>query len=88
MNVDSQVVIRRLDAMTELLTHLERLGITGSESLADISIRLQIEAYVGLRNILTHEYVDIDLGIVAQAVPRAREFFTDYVRAVARSLPR
>lgn len=32
---------------------------------------------------LVHEYLDIDLEVVAAAVPRAREGFAAYVREVA-----
>jgi uncharacterized protein YutE (UPF0331/DUF86 family) len=37
----------------------------------------------GLRNILVHAYLDIDLDKVAAAVPRVEELFSDYVRQVA-----
>lgn len=37
----------------------------------------------GLRNVLTHEYVRIDLARVASAVGQATEDFGDYVREVA-----
>lgn len=38
---------------------------------------------VGLRNVLTHEYVEIDLEIVADAVLSARRDYADYVRQMA-----
>lgn len=87
--------------MTELTTHLavsllgrapgdfrQGYDLVAQASVISTDLAQELKPSVGLRNILTHEYVDINLGIVAQAVPRAREFFTDYVRAVARSLPR
>ncbi len=37
----------------------------------------------GMRNLLVHEYGDIDLGIVADAVPGALVDFSEYVRVVA-----
>jgi uncharacterized protein YutE (UPF0331/DUF86 family) len=40
----------------------------------------------GLRNILTHEYVAVDLRIVSAAIPLARTGFDEYVSAVARYL--
>lgn len=41
---------------------------------------------VGLRNVLTHEYVDIDLDVVAAAIPMVLGGYRTYVREVARSL--
>lgn len=41
---------------------------------------------VGLRNVLAHEYVQVDLGLVAAAVPRTVEEYGAYVRAVASFL--
>lgn len=40
----------------------------------------------GLRNILTHEYVAVDLSILAGAVPMARRLYKEYVRQVAAFL--
>ena len=46
----------------------------------------ELKPSVGLRNVLTHEYVRIDLGVVARAVPAALAGYRDYVRQVARAL--
>jgi uncharacterized protein YutE (UPF0331/DUF86 family) len=40
----------------------------------------------GLRNVLVHEYLDIDLSMVAASIPRARTGFAAYVREIARFL--
>jgi uncharacterized protein YutE (UPF0331/DUF86 family) len=48
----------------------------------DLVTRLQ--ASVGLRNVLTHEYVDIDLEIVAGAVTSASGDYGQYVQQMAR----
>jgi uncharacterized protein YutE (UPF0331/DUF86 family) len=48
----------------------------------ELVIRLQ--ASVGLRNILTHEYVEIDLGIVVGAVTSAGQDYGQYVHQMAR----
>jgi uncharacterized protein YutE (UPF0331/DUF86 family) len=40
----------------------------------------------GMRNVLVHQYLDIDLEAVAAAVPRAGSAFGAYVRDVARFL--
>jgi uncharacterized protein YutE (UPF0331/DUF86 family) len=41
---------------------------------------------VGLRNVVVHEYLDVDLERVARSVPRAIAVFTAYRRAVAQRL--
>jgi uncharacterized protein YutE (UPF0331/DUF86 family) len=41
---------------------------------------------VGLRNILTHEYVNTDLELVARAVPLALHDYREYLRSVASAL--
>lgn len=43
---------------------------------------------VGLRNILTHEYVRVDLSAVARAVPEALAGYRNYVRQVSAKLQR
>jgi uncharacterized protein YutE (UPF0331/DUF86 family) len=44
----------------------------------------RLQASVGLRNVLTHEYVDIDLEIVAGAVTSAGHDYGQYVQQMAR----
>lgn len=44
---------------------------------------VQLQASVGLRNVLTHEYVDIDLEIVAAAVTSAGQDYGQYVKQMA-----
>lgn len=39
---------------------------------------------VSMRNVLIHEYLDIDHDIVAAAIPRARAAYGQYVTEVAR----
>jgi len=41
---------------------------------------------VGLGDVLAHEYVEVDLALVAAALPRAIEEYGAYVRAVASFL--
>ncbi len=49
---------------------------------ADLAQRLA--ASVGLRNVLTHEYVTIDLEVVVRSVGLAQQDYRAYVTAVAR----
>lgn len=134
---DRDVVVRRLDAMRDLLDHLEGLHVTSADDLADLRVRPQVERVlthvvnlaveinahvaatvrgrppadyqvgfdrmaesgwldphlaralkpsVGLRNVLTHEYVDTDLGLAAAAVPLMLRDYRAYIRLVAVAL--
>lgn len=53
------------------------LGVVPSD-LAD-----SLRPSVGLRNAIVHEYADVDLDLVAAAVPMARHGYSAYVGAVA-----
>lgn len=61
------------------------LAVEAGALPADLAARLLPS--VGLRNVLVHEYAEIDLALVARGVERARDDFRSYVRAVARFLP-
>lgn len=52
----------------------------------DLAQRLAPSA--GLRNVLVHEYAQVDLALVARGVELARTDYRAYVREVARSLTR
>jgi uncharacterized protein YutE (UPF0331/DUF86 family) len=54
-----------------------------SAGLIDGDLSKRLQRSVGLRNILTHEYVTADLAVVARSVTEAREDYAAYVRAVA-----
>ncbi|MGI8574615.1 MAG: type VII toxin-antitoxin system HepT family RNase toxin [Egibacteraceae bacterium] len=56
--------------------------------LLDASLAEELSASTGLRNRLIHEYDDIDLSIVAAALPRAISGYRRYVRQVADYLRR
>jgi uncharacterized protein YutE (UPF0331/DUF86 family) len=46
----------------------------------------ELSPSVGLRNVLTHEYVSVDLSIVAGSIGRAVDGYRRYVEEVARFL--
>ncbi|GAA2182865.1 hypothetical protein GCM10009785_23930 [Brooklawnia cerclae] len=54
-----------------------------TEELAD-----RLKPSVGLRDVLTHEYVEIDLTRLASSIPMALEGYDQYVRQVAGALLR
>lgn len=51
--------------------------------LIDEDLRDRLAPSVGLRNVLAHEYVAIDLSVVAEAVDRAVIDYGDYVSSAA-----
>jgi uncharacterized protein YutE (UPF0331/DUF86 family) len=48
----------------------------------ELAVRLAPSA--GLRNVLVHAYVDLDVGLLVAAVPLASKQYGEYVRQVAR----
>lgn len=40
----------------------------------------------GMRNVLVHDYLDVDHDMVSEAIPLAQEQYSEYVRNVARWL--
>lgn len=44
----------------------------------------QLKPGVGMRNVLTHEYLSVDLDMVSAAAPAAAAQYAEYVRQVAR----
>lgn len=39
-----------------------------------------------LRNVITHQYVEVDLGIVSNSIPRVLDVYTQYVKSISRWL--
>ncbi len=58
-----------------------RAGVL-SQQLAE-----ELAPSAGLRDVLVHEYAQVDLALVARGVELARSDYRSYVREVARSLP-
>lgn len=52
----------------------------------DTDLAGALRSSTGLRNVLVHEYVEIDSRIVAEAVPLVRDGYGRYVREVAGRL--
>lgn len=51
--------------------------------LIDADLAEALAPSVGLRNVLVHEYLDVDLDIVAGAVPQARRDFAAFVASAS-----
>lgn len=60
----------------------------GEHGVIDAALAARLAPSAGLRNRLVHEYEDIDLAVVAAALPDAVEGFRAYARAVADWLAR
>jgi uncharacterized protein YutE (UPF0331/DUF86 family) len=50
------------------------------------SLGERLKPSVGMRNVIIHEYVRLDLELVAASVPAAVDGYRTFVRSVARSL--
>lgn len=57
--------------------------LAGNAGIVPSDLAEQLAPVVGLRNILVHRYVDIDLEVVAASVPRLLDLLPRYVREVA-----
>lgn len=49
----------------------------------DPDVALRLQPSVGLRNVVVHEYLDVDVEVVAAAAGAARQDYAAYVRSVA-----
>ena len=76
-HIAAAVLGRGPGSYRESFTDLARAGVITEQFAA------QLAPSAGLRNILAHEYVAIDLQLVAAAIPAAISDYTAYVKAVA-----
>jgi uncharacterized protein YutE (UPF0331/DUF86 family) len=67
-------------------TYRESFGAAAQAGMISAELAAELAPSAGLRNILTHEYVGVDLVLVAQAVPVAHHAYQRYVSEVARFL--
>lgn len=67
-------------------SYRESFHAAAAAGLINVDLAQRLAPSAGLRNVLTHDYVNIDLGLVAGAVTAARRDYGEYVTAVARTL--
>lgn len=67
-------------------TYRESFGAVAEVGAISTELAGELAPSAGLRNILTHEYVAIDVALVARAVPAMRDAYGRYVAEVARFL--
>lgn len=84
VSINSHIVasIRNVAPATyrESFSAVAEVGVISPELAAELA------PSAGLRNVLTHEYVTVDLRLVARAVPVADAAYRQYVADVARYL--
>jgi len=57
--------------------------LASDAGMIDAGLARSLRDSVGLRNVLTHEYVAVDLGLVAESATLARTHFAEYLKQVA-----
>lgn len=67
-------------------TYRESFAAAAAAGAIAGDLAAELAPSAGLRNVLTHEYVAVDLALVADSVPLAREGFRRYVAEIARFL--
>jgi uncharacterized protein YutE (UPF0331/DUF86 family) len=63
-------------------SYRDSFRLAAQAGLIDEELALRLEPSVGLRNILTHEYVEIDLVLVAASAEAALVDYGEYASAV------
>lgn len=61
----------------------ESFDLAARHGLLPEDLATQLKPSVGTRNVLVHEYVNVDLALVARAIPMARDGYRRYVASVA-----
>lgn len=69
-----------------LTEYRETFDAAAKVGLITRELAAELKPSAGLRNVLIHEYVNVDLSIVATSVDLARDSYGRYVNAVARRL--
>ncbi|MGH3898824.1 MAG: DUF86 domain-containing protein [Pseudonocardiaceae bacterium] len=93
---DPSIVQARLSVMRGLLDDLAEVATSYRESfelaeecgMIDKQLRDDLLPSVGMRNVLVHEYLEIDLQKVAAAVPLVLHSYRRYLQQVAEFVSR
>lgn len=84
VDINAHVAVSELDEAP--VTARESFVAAARSGAIDESLASSLTPAAGLRNVLVHGYVEIDVGKVASAVPEVQRLFSDYVSQVARFL--
>jgi uncharacterized protein YutE (UPF0331/DUF86 family) len=81
---NSHVVVARLGRAPD--SYAESFALASQAGMIDGTLATALRPSVGLRNVLVHNYLDVDRERLAAAVPLALEQYAAYVRQVAAFL--
>ena len=84
VSVNSHIASARLGRAPA--SYRESFGLAAQAGVIDTELAARLAPAAGLRNILVHEYTDVDLEQVAGGVPLALRYFSAYVAGVARAV--
>ena len=65
-------------------TYGESFALAAESGMITNELAAALRPSVGMRNVLVHDYLETDRGLVAAAVPLALDQYGEYVRQVAR----
>lgn len=65
-------------------TYAESFTLAGTAGMIDAELAAALRPSVGLRNVLVHDYLEVDRSVVVRAVPLAIAQYGSYVRQVAQ----
>lgn len=82
--VNGHVAVARLGRGAA--TYRESFALAAQAGALPEELANRLAPSAGLRNLLVHEYADVDLRLVALGVELARQDYRAYVRAIAASL--
>ncbi len=86
IDINTHVAARRLSRTPG--DGRESFDLAAEAGVISGSLAMTLRPAVGLRNVLTHEYLHVDGSIVSATIPQAIDGFREYVRQVARFLER
>ena len=84
VSVNSHIAASKLGNVPA--TYRESFGTIAKAGVITPELAAELAPSAGLRNILTHEYVAVDVTILARSVPLVADVYRRYIVAVARYL--
>lgn len=82
VDINAHVVAARLDRAASNYRETFRLASDAGAITRELADRLAPSA--GMRNVIVHEYLELDLTRLADAIPVAADQYRQYVREIAR----
>ncbi|MFO8075753.1 MAG: type VII toxin-antitoxin system HepT family RNase toxin [Actinomycetota bacterium] len=84
VDVNSHLAVALLDRAPS--EYRESFDLMAQAGVIETAMAVRLKPSVGMRNVIVHEYVRLDLARVAAVVPEAIDASRAYVTAVARFL--